>query len=547
MATCSRCDPLFVKIFTWKFARGAIPSIPANKRLSTQQGELNGSRIGSGVQLPQRVPQDKIQDCVAHLTLCIVQYIKTLILEEYWKVKIFRLIACAFLLIPPLALAGTGEDLYNEFVDSDALYPDPKWQEYINDLGQKLLEHSADRGKQYYFFVLDSPEINAFATPDAYIFINRGLLAYMGSEDQLAAVVGHEIAHVVARHPAKRRTHGLLSSGVGILALALTGRVELLQAADALTRTMIMGYGRDMELEADEIGAQIIARAGYNPLATIDAVHVLKDQELFSMNVSNQPRSYHGLFATHPQNDKRLHEVVSYAIEMLPETSEESSDKFWKLMDGLSFGSDSSIGVNTDNVFYDKTIRIAIEFPDGWDVNFTRQDVAGKAPNGRNEAWISVTRTTPEEFESASEYLKNELHVANVENEFQVEIEDCCEAHVAELPVDGTNKKRSLIALRAKGADLYVVRGEAGPRGDAEKLLDDMKTTIAGIRSLEVSDMQKAVLKRVQVIVAKPGDTYEKLAEESSLRRHAAETLRLINGHHPNGEPRAGDYIKIVR
>ena len=461
--------------------------------------------------------------------------------------KTIRLIIAALLLGPPTVMGGTGAELYNEFMDSDALYADPEWQEYIERLGQKLLSHSADAGRQYHFFVLDNPEVNAFATPDSYIFINRGLLAFMGSEDQLAAVVGHEIAHVVARHPDKRRTSGLLSSGIGLLALALTGRVETLQAADAVTRTMIMGYGRDRELEADEIGAQIIARAGYNPLATIEAVHVLKDQELFSKDVANQPSSYHGLFASHPRNDKRLREVVSYALDMLPETSEEPSDDFWELMDGLSYGSESSIGVNTDNVFYDKTIRIAIQFPKGWNVNFNTQSVLGRAPNGRSEAWINVVRTIPEEYESPSEYLKNTLRVSGITGESTIEVEDCCQLHVAELSVEGTNKKRSLVALRVKGAEVYVVRGEAGPRGNYDALLEDLKSTAAGIRNLQVSDMQKAITKRIQVIVAKPGDTYEKLAEDSSLRTYPVETLRLINGHHPHGEPRAGDYIKVVK
>ncbi|MCY3884623.1 MAG: M48 family metalloprotease [Gammaproteobacteria bacterium] len=461
--------------------------------------------------------------------------------------KFVRLFVVSLLLVPLNALGGTGAKLYNEFMDSDALYPDPEWQEYIDDLGQKLLSHSKDRGKQYHFFVLDNPEINAFATADAYIFVNRGLLAYMGSEDQLAAVVGHEIAHIVARHPDKRRAHGILGDSIGIIALALTGRWELMEAADAATRTMIMGYGREHELEADEIGAQIMARAGYNPLATIEAVHVLKDQELFAMDVANQPRSYHGLFATHPQNDKRLHEVVSYALDMLPEIMAEPSDRFWEMIDGLSYGSDSTVGINTDNVFYDKTLRIAVEFPKAWDVSFNRQKVVGVAPNGESEALLSVSRITPEDWVDYSDFLKNTLHVTNITSESTLDIPGCCQVHIADLAVDGTTKKRSLIGLRIKGSDVFVIQGEAGPRGNSDDLLVDMKSTLAGIRNLQVADMKKAKTKRIKVIVAKPGDTYKKLADQSSLRNYPEETLRLINGHHPHSEPRAGDKIKIVQ
>ena len=445
------------------------------------------------------------------------------------------------------ANAGAGAELYNEFMDSNAMYPDPKWQEYINELGQKLVKHSGDEDREYNFFLLDSPEINAFATADAYIYINRGIVTFMNSEDQLAAVIGHEIAHVVAKHPAKRRLTNLLGAGAGMAAGALTGRHEMYQVADAATRTLIAGYGRDMELEADRLGAQIMARAGYNPLAVIEAVHVLKDQELFSREVSNQPRNYHGLFATHPQNDKRLHEVVGYALEMLPETTEEPTTDFWTMIDGLSYGNKSPIGVNTDNVFYDESLRIAIEFPDELEVSFNRQQVMATAKGGRREAWLSVVRLVPSSPIEPSDYLRNTLRVSDITSETTLELEGCCEVHLAEISVESTNKKRSVIAVRTKGSDVYIVRGEAGPHGDPEVLLEQVKSTLSGIRNLLVNDMEKADVQRIKVHVAEPGDTYEKLAGESSLRKYPMETLRLINGHHPNGEPRAGDYVKTVK
>ncbi len=451
------------------------------------------------------------------------------------------------LLIAGVASAGDGARLYNEFMDSDAMYPDEEWQEYIDSLGQKLLQHSADKGQEYYFFMLDSPEINAFATADAYIFVNRGLIAFMGSEAQLAAVIGHEIAHVVARHPAKRRTTNLLGTGTGIAAMLLTGRVETYEAADMATRTLLAGYGREMELEADRIGAEIIARAGYNPLATIDAVHVLKDQELFSLEVTNQPRNYHGLFATHPQNDKRLHDVVSYALTMLPETTEEDDSKFWELMNGLNYGSDAPSGVNEENVYYDKGQRLAIEFPHDWKVTYNQHQVVARAPGGRDEGLISVGTMTPEVLDDPSEYVKSTLKVLDAVSASSIELEDCCVIYLVERSVEGSSKKRSILAIRDRGPNRYVIRGEAGSLGDAEDLLEKTKAVIRGIRNLSVSDLQSAQTQRIRVVVAKPGDTYKELAQQSSLRRYAEETLRLLNGHHPNGEPRAGDYVKTVQ
>lgn len=451
------------------------------------------------------------------------------------------------LLLPGLAFAGTGAELYNEFMDSDAMYPDEEWQEYVDMLGQKLVKRSADKGREYYFFMLDSPDVNAFATADAYIYINRGLVAYMASEEQLAAVIGHEIAHVVARHPAKRRTTNLLGTGAGLAAMLLTGRMETYEAADMATQALIAGYGRDMELEADRIGAEIIARAGYNPLAVIDAVHILKDRELYSREVTNQPRNYHGLFATHPQNDKRLHDAVSYALTMLPETTDVDESKFWELMDGLSYGSDAPSGVNADNVYYDKSQRLAIEFPKDWNVTHNRQQIVARAPSGRDEGLISITKMSPNGDEDPADFVTSKLRILDAVSESEIELEGCCDVYWVEQSVEQTNKKISILAIRDRGSDRYVIRGEAGTRGDAEDLVEKTKNVIKGIRNLKVSDLQTSHTQRIRVVVAKPGDTYEKLAQQSSLRRYAEDTLRVLNGHHPNGEPRAGDYIKIVQ
>ncbi|MEE3278838.1 MAG: M48 family metalloprotease [Pseudomonadota bacterium] len=215
--------------------------------------------------------------------------------------------------------AGAGKKMYDEFVENGQIYPHEGWQEYVTSLGQKLLQHASSNAQKYRFIVLDNAQINAFATPDAFIFVNRGLLAFLSSEEQLAAVIGHEIGHVVGEHARRRKMANLLGKTAGIAAAMVTGRGELYDVSNVATTTLLSGYGREMELEADRYGAEFLARSGYNPLAMIEVVQVLKDQELFSKQVANLPSTYHGLFSSHPKNDKRLHEVVTYAQSQLPE------------------------------------------------------------------------------------------------------------------------------------------------------------------------------------------------------------------------------------
>ena len=98
------------------------------------------------------------------------------------------------------AQAGPGAEMYNEFLEKGIIYPDQEWQDYVTEVGERLLAKSPHAGRTYTFVVVDQPVVNAWATPDAYIFVTRGILAFFNSEDELAAVLGHEIGHVVGAH-----------------------------------------------------------------------------------------------------------------------------------------------------------------------------------------------------------------------------------------------------------------------------------------------------------------------------------------------------------
>ena len=185
-----------------------------------------------------------------------------------------------------LAHAGPGSKMLKELTENNQLYPDERLQQYVRNIGERLLAHTPDAGKEYHFNVLDSDQVNAFATGDAYIFVSRGLLAFLQSEDELAAVVGHEIGHVVARHMRKRRITELTGKSIGLISAIATGRGELMRdVADPFTTIVVSGYGREMELEADRLGGEYMARAGYDPQAIIASVWVLKDEQTFAKQV----------------------------------------------------------------------------------------------------------------------------------------------------------------------------------------------------------------------------------------------------------------------
>ena len=110
-----------------------------------------------------------------------------------------------------------GKKAHEEVLKEYGAYPDPKLQAYVNEIGQKLAKQSHRANIPWTFTVLDSPEVNAFALPGGYVYITRGILAYMDSEADMAGVIGHEIGHVTARHGAQRATRQQ-TAGLGVLA-----------------------------------------------------------------------------------------------------------------------------------------------------------------------------------------------------------------------------------------------------------------------------------------------------------------------------------------
>jgi len=130
------------------------------------------------------------------------------------------------------------------------VYDSPALQAYVQQVGQKLAAQSHRPGLTYHFTVLDSPEVNAFALPGGYIYITRGILAYLNSEAELAAVLGHEIGHVTARHGVRQYTAATATGFVGAIIGVATGigaTQDLFN--NVFGNAILSGYGRDHELE----------------------------------------------------------------------------------------------------------------------------------------------------------------------------------------------------------------------------------------------------------------------------------------------------------
>lgn len=187
------------------------------------------------------------------------------------------------------------------------VYKDKKIQDYVNRIGQKLLESIEDPEFEYHFLVVDNSMLNAFAVPGGYVYITRGMLAYLDNEAALAGILGHEIGHVIGHHSYKKMKKSLGETllifaglGAGIAAGGGDSAAAWLATTTSLSRLSQAGYGRELELQADEFGMIYSYDAGYDPRAHAQFFNML----LFKERVSGA--GYHGFYATHPDTMERI-------------------------------------------------------------------------------------------------------------------------------------------------------------------------------------------------------------------------------------------------
>lgn len=191
------------------------------------------------------------------------------------------------------------------------LYPDQQLQDYVDRVGNKIVRESAagQTEWQYEFHLLNDPEtINAFALPGGQIFITTALLSRLQTEGQLAGVLGHEAGHVVARHSAQQIAKSELTQGlIGGISVAATdpnnpqSGAAAAQIAAVAGQLVNMKFGRDDELQSDQLGVRFMAEAGYDPRAMIGVMRILAE----AGGGGRQPE----FFSTHPNPENRIQRI----------------------------------------------------------------------------------------------------------------------------------------------------------------------------------------------------------------------------------------------
>ncbi len=444
-----------------------------------------------------------------------------------------------------------GREMHPKVLQQYGRYDDERLQGYVNDLGQRLAAKGHRPGITWTFTVLDSEETNAFALPGGYIYITRGIMTYLNNEAELAAVLGHEIGHVTARHAVKQSASST-AAGLGATLIAvLTGSGGLANIANVASSALVAGYGRDMELEADALGAEYIGNLGYDPESMIDVVRLLKNQEMFEIQRAREegrePRVYHGVFASHPDNDTRLNEVVTSAGKVVAaEKRPDNRDVYLSRVTGLPVGPSEAQGVTRGSRFYHAHMGFTVAFPSGWMVQNQPAKLIGVTPQKDATLQMFVLPyppgVTPEQF------LIRNLQGTRTEKGEPLEVNGLpgYTAIAQNVSLPWGNKGPARYAVIYMNNQAFVFFGSTRITSALSSRDPLLLGSIKTFRRLRQNEFEIADPDRIRVVKATSQTTIEALARTSAIEKYAAEQLRLLNDLYPDKEPKPGQPIKIV-
>ena len=430
---------------------------------------------------------------------------------------------------------------HQKLVDNIGIYDDPELGAYVRAVGEQLLRDSGITSPAFSFTLLDSPDINAFAMPGGLIYVNRGLLAYLDTEAELAGVLAHEIGHITERHHSRRKTASFTSKVAAVSAYILTGSGDVYDAASMYGAEIISGFGRDMELEADSAGAQYLHQTGYDVDSMLSVIGVLKDQEQYrrvQAKASGKPSgTYHGLYASHPRNDLRLQTVIKAAneldIEEMPENPELPGE-YRRQTEGLVYGASAEAQSEPDR-FYHNKLNFTFAHPAGWTVRQSSREILATSADGSQTLTIALAKVDPSQDTEASLITgaKGAVSEFEVLEQFgltgSTAIASSGEASVRLAVIDHSYR--------------FLFQGEAPVLTEADAAF---RTIIDSFRPLTGREKITGTSHTLHYIQAPRGATWASLA--SSIKLPDAENqLRLINGYYPTGEPRTGDWVKVIR
>jgi predicted Zn-dependent protease len=428
------------------------------------------------------------------------------------------------------------------------LYPMPKAEAYLREVGEKLVATVNDPRWKFSFQIVNQSEPNAFAIPGGGIYVSRGLLALIIREDELAGALAHEIAHVTQRHSARQQRKGFLPGLLSMPGNVVGGVVgenlgALINAPiDTVGGAWLSHYSRGQESESDRIGIRTAAQAGYAPAALADFLQRL-EQDVASQ--TGEQRRF-SIFDSHPMTDARLKDIHKRSAALTPAAKPRVAPDTASLFanfDGMWWGEDPEAGVFRKNQFLQPTIGFTMTFPEGWKSQNTPQYVISAHPKLEAILLLGVAGAVSDPEATGEKFVQH------MRTKARIEPASTRKGAIGEFPAFVVTYQD-----RSGGSAVYLHFAWVTMKGTTYQLIglaperhrEALRNAALSLRPLTEVERGAVTGKRLRIVAARAGERLENLGARSGNVWSPAYTA-IVNGLNVEAELRAGTLVKIAR
>jgi predicted Zn-dependent protease len=434
---------------------------------------------------------------------------------------------------------------YGSYLESPAL------RAYVDGVGNALAARSERPGIVYHFVILNTPVVNAFALPGGFVYITRGMLERLSTEDQLAMVVGHEIGHVAARHGAARIS-AIYALQYGTLVGAIISPRTFVNYNDLIDLALQVGlskYSRDQERQADQLGVAYAASSGYRPEEAVKVMEILKWME------GKEPAALEKWFLSHPPAGERIDDITGQVHRIEAEKPavrgrEAKRAGYLRQIDGLIVGLYNGSEMVLKDRYYNKELAVSLRVPSAWDVDLDPNGALVRFARKDKEMILLEsdpmhTPTGPEDLERAfDETLRRRSYTRTGGRQARTS---------QDVPVRLATYRGST----AKGEPIGVLKGflTQGKREWTftalcelemfEARRGDYEAAALDLRFLPEAEAEALRPPRLKVLPAPAGATWGSLAADHLGVQEGGERLAFYNGMDPDVSPAPGTLVKI--
>lgn len=421
---------------------------------------------------------------------------------------------------------------------------------YVDQVGRRVAAQSGiagGGGGVYNFSTLNTPVMNAFAVPGGYIYITRQLLALMGSEAELASVLGHEIAHITADHSAARQNRGMLSQLGALVVGVVTGSGQLAQLAGQVGQGLFLQYSRSQELEADQLGIRYMTAAGYDPLgspAMLASLGLWSNMEARFSGREDDQRAIPSWARTHPLSEER----VARATQLAQATGRAGQgivnrDQHLAIVDGMILGDDPQQGVVEGREFMHPDLRFAFTAPQGYGIQNGTRAVGVIGQQG--QAQFSVCPGQSSLGNCVAQVFQG------LAGQARIQVPQPRTTTINGIPTAYSTTRvqtqqqavdLSVFAYQFDGGRNYYFATIA-PAGSG---LGPFSSMVQSVRRLSAQEAAAIRPRVVDVVTVGPNDTVRSLAARMAYPTYQLERFVALNGLVANAALQPGQRVKIV-